>query len=356
MSLIKKAVQQAGTTPLLLLYWLSYLTPKRKGLVLVGEWGGQLRGDNAFLLGKSLQKDVTTFEVYFVQSQSSSLDDTIKKFSIKSLFLHLRAEVFIVGSGKRDLLSSTITHKSVLINAWHGLPIKKIHFMVKSDSKFIKVRDWLLPFFDERPDYVIANNEFIQIMRDAFRPRLGVIDMPQPRWGAVKMDCEKDLVLFAPTFRDINLEFFPLTDRELDEVDKLLEGRPYKLLVTLHPACTFEPVWSFKNIMVNGIDIDLNLYTDILSRARLVISDASSVLIEAAHLGISTLTYFPDELDYRKNSRPLIDQVFRTYCDNKIDNFVDIFRESIEHSGVRRSNDLLTDLMLGVDSVKRCVG
>lgn len=329
MLLKSKALVQMAKAPLLLLYLLSYLVPKKKNLILVGEWGGELRGDNAVCLGELLQKDAQNLQIFYLQHAASNRADTVRLHSIRSIVLHLRARGFIVGSGKKDLLSAFITRKSILINTWHGLPIKKIHYMVKSESPLLKIRDFAMPFFDETPDFALAHGDFKIIMEKAFRPRIGVIDMPQPKWKNTGEGEKDDLILYAPTFRDGNLGHFPVSELELKRIDALLDNKDYKLMITLHPATKYQCEISFSNIIINGRDSDLNLYSDILPRCRLVISDISSVLIDASYFGIPTKTYFPDEEAYRKESRAIIEHVFSTYCSDRITTLEDVFGSAI---------------------------
>ena len=312
--------------PLILIYLLSFIFPKNKKLVLVGEWGGALKEDNAVSLGRLLLDD-GRYTVFFISnSTSDKTKNLVNVYSLKSFWLHLRAGVYIVGSGKKDVLSPFVTSRSLLINTWHGLPIKKILWMSKKDSFLMKVRDVLMPFYDETPDYVVASGDFSEVMSQAFRPKLGVIEIDQPRWFRLKTPTpDARCMLYSPTFRDADLNFFPLSHTQLVELDAFIElSELPRLIITIHPACRFKPDNHYRNILFNGRDCFKDLYSQLLPNAACVVSDLSSVLIEARHFGIRDYCYFPDKLQYVANSRPIIEEVYNRYCATTWDTFIDI--------------------------------
>ena len=328
-----KLVRQFFSLPLILIYFLSFFFPKNRNLILVSEWGGELKKDNAYSLGKLL-RSYDDFEIFFI---SNSIHDKAKKMfkthSIKSYWLHLRAGVFIVGSGKKDLIPAFITPKGILINTWHGLPIKKILWLSKKSSLLISLRDFFMPFYDETPDYVISTGDFSEIMLKAFRPKCGLIKADQPRWSRLGKPTKANrCILYSPTFRDSNLEFFPLTSSQLLEIDELIEDLNLpNLIITIHPACQFKPSEIYRNILFNGRDCNKDLYSDLLPNSLCVISDLSSVLIEARFFGIKDYCYFPDKEDYIKSSRPVIHNMYEKYCGNSWNSFINILLDSKKH-------------------------
>jgi len=326
-----KFLVQALNLPLMLIYALSLIVPKNKNLILVGEWGGDLKEDNAVCLGKLLNSHRQFRVVFISNGHPDEASKIIKAHSLKSYWLHLRAAIFIVGSGKKDVVYPFVTSRSLLINAWHGLPIKKIHKMVKSNSISVRIRDALMPFYDETPDYIISTSAFASIMEDAFHPRVGVIKMPQPRWIRGENPCYKEekVFLYSPTFRDNNRGFFPLSEEELLIIDDyLLKKNLPSLLITLHPVCTYFNNNLYKKVKFINLR-EINVYKHIFPNTVCVISDISSVLIEASYFSIPTYIYFPDMDDYISNSRDIISSVFDKYCVNKRDEFLQIIDESM---------------------------
>ena len=132
--------------------------------------------------------------------------------------------------------------------------------------------------------------------------------------------------------RDSNLEFFPLTSSQLLEIDELIEDLNLpNLIITIHPACQFKPSEIYRNILFNGRDCNKDLYSDLLPNSLCVISDLSSVLIEARFFGIKDYCYFPDKEDYIKSSRPVIHNMYEKYCGNSWNSFINILLDSKKH-------------------------
>ena len=224
------------------------------------------------------------------------------------------------------MLFPFITSRSLFINLWHGMPIKKIFWLHKRNPKLIELRDFVMPFYDERPDYVISTGKFSSIIHKAFRPKIGVIEMDQPRWCNLgKKISNENYILYSPTFRDADLEFFPLSHKQLLEIDTYIKAeRLPKLIITLHPACQFRPKYEYSNVFFNGYGCSLDLYSDLFPNSSCVISDLSSILVEARYFGIKDYCYFPDKKNYIANSRPVIDEICEEYCGQPFDSFMKI--------------------------------
>ena len=319
MAVFLKYIYQFVQVLFLPAYFFSWMLPKNKKVVVVGEWKGRLNNDNAECFGNTIEVLDKTYRVYYIfnriNSRYAGQANYLYKYSLKSICVHLVAGVFVVGSGKQDVLKFLVTSRSTLFNVWHGIPIKKIHFFVKQNGLLLKLRDRFIPFFCERPDYILANAGFEAIMSEAFRPKKDIYVMPQPRWRRVgRSKNEADIILYSPTFRDHDLGFFPISPEHLGDLDRLLENIGQRMVVTLHPACTFTPTKRYSRILFNGIDTYQDIYEDLLTRAKLVISDISSILIDADELGISWFSYFPDREQYMLQDRPVFSDVFEKYC------------------------------------------
>lgn len=330
--IVKKIILQLGNLIFLPLYLISWVIPKKKNLVIVGEWSGSLRNDNAHTIGLELRKINSNLEVYFItKDKRCNGDGVLYIHCFKSIIAHMRAKTFIVGSGKEDVIKYLITKKSILINTWHGVPIKKIHFLVKKKSVILSIRDRVMPYFCERPDYILAEPGFEMIMHDGFLPRKGVISIHQPKWLNVeRRKSSHKYLVYAPTFRDENKDYLPVTVHELDEIEAILNKKQnIKFLIYLHPACTFRPTKKYKNIKFNGYDCQYDLYGYSFGAAVVIISDVSGTLIEADRIGVPYECYFPDEVDYIRKSRQVISSVYDIYCSKKIHNIVK-FVENID--------------------------
>lgn len=234
-----------------------------------------------------------------------------------------RQTAFIIGSGKSDVIRGFVTSKSLVINTWHGPPLKNIYLLDVKErfrnhnclSKLRKVRNSLYPFLDESPDYILANNTYyIDIMDAAFKPKIGVLEGRLPRWDWLPnrphslafLDEYESIILYSPTFRDCDLSFFPLTAVELENLSVILKEKNICLLISVHPASSLELKSNLENIhSLHGLEVD-NLYSQVLPLCNLVISDVSSLLHDSVAFGVPAVIFFPDYESYSLSSRGLL--------------------------------------------------
>ena len=313
----------------LIVHMISFLWPKRKKRILCSEWNGLAFRDNVARVYFELAAEDELEFIWIARSdkvkkKASSFGKCVMAYSLKSVFYHLTAYGFIIGSGKSDILRSFITRRSLLINLWHGPPLKNIYLLDINDrlkdKRFIKamrlIRNAIYPFLDETPDYILSSNEiYTSIMVEAFAPRKGVIEGPLPRWGwgrqsdnEMKPNRErpKKIILYAPTFRDHDHSYLPVSDAELSEVDHMLQGTDTCLLISCHPISQFNLSNKYKNIMLIDDEENINKYRDILPMCTLLISDISSLLHDAVAYSMPAVIYFPDHTMYIAESRNLI--------------------------------------------------
>ena len=272
-------------------------------------------------------------------------------YSLLSFFYHLRAKTFIVGSGKSDVIRAFVTSKSLVINTWHGPPLKNIYLLDVKErlrnhsflSKARKIRNSLYPFLDESPDYILSNNKYyIDIMDAAFKPKIGVLEGRLPRWDWLPnrlnslsfLEGYESIILYAPTFRDSDLSFFPLTELELEKLSLILQEKNICLLVSVHPASNFKLRSNLKNIhSLDGLEVN-NIYSQVLPLCNLLISDVSSLLHDSVAFDIPAVIFFPDYETYSTSSRGLLPG----------------YREIVQERGLRGIHQILASWLSEEDS------
>jgi len=302
--------------------------PKDKTIILCSEWQGKRFVDNVAQLYSELYEDPNLRFIWIKKTKYNnknfpSSGKQLYAYSLLSIFYHLRAKTFLVGSGKSDVIRAFVTSKSLVINTWHGPPLKNIYLLDVNEryknhkflSKVRKLRNMLYPFLDESPDYILANNNsYVDIMDAAFEPKIGVLEGPLPRWNWL-LDRQNNLafledydsiVLYSPTFRDHDLSFFPVTAVELENLSVILKEKNICLLISVHPASSFELKSEFVNIYsLDALGV-YNVYSQILPLCNLVISDVSSLLHDAVAFDIRAVIFFPDYKCYSSSSRGLL--------------------------------------------------
>ena len=312
----------------ILIHILSFLWPKDKSIILCSEWQGKRFVDNVAQLYSELYETDDYKFIWITKSKKLSKNfpgpgRPLYSHTLLSFIYHLRAKVFIVGSGKSDVIRSFVTSQSIVINTWHGPPLKNIYLLDVKErfknhnylSNIRKMRNMLYPFLDESPDYIVANNRtYVDIMNAAFKPKIGVLEGPLPRWNwpsdlsnnLTFLENYGSVVLYSPTFRDHDRSFFPLTSFELESLDVSLEEKNVGLLISVHPASSFELDSKYKHIhSLNELGID-NIYSQVLPLCNLVISDVSSLLHDSVAFDIPAIIFFPDYESYSLSSRGLL--------------------------------------------------
>ncbi|MGD2435636.1 CDP-glycerol glycerophosphotransferase family protein [Bacillus velezensis] len=161
-------------------------------------------------------------------------------------------------------------------------------------------------------DFVTVGSD---AMADVFKKSFGIRDGQLLKTGVpltdvyyeehkleLKHKWPKKIILYAPTFRDYDMQSFrlPFTEEQLTNV---LNGE-YMLLVKLHPAVLHHISASFESELIKNVS-DMRLH-DLLKAADILITDYSSVPFEFALLN-KPIFFFTYDLEEYDRKRGLID-------------------------------------------------
>ncbi|WP_332275205.1 CDP-glycerol glycerophosphotransferase family protein [Bacillus velezensis] len=235
--------------------------------------------------------------------------------------LHLLKAVLILFKSKVVITDNYFLMTSVLnrrpqttcIQVWHangslkkfGLEDVTNHNRPASDiSRFKKVYRSF--------DFVTVGSE---AMADVFKKSFGIRNGQLLKTGVpltdvyyeehkpeLKHKWPKKIILYAPTFRDYDMQSFrlPFTEEQLTHA---LNGE-YMLLVKLHPAVLHQISASFESELIKNVS-DMRLH-DLLKAADMLITDYSSVPFEFALLN-KPIFFFTYDLEEYDQKRGLID-------------------------------------------------
>jgi CDP-glycerol glycerophosphotransferase (TagB/SpsB family) len=203
----------------------------------------------------------------------------------------------------------------ISVNVWHGMPIKKIGWMIEND-----------PGTTAR--FTLATSAFwAEIMERAMRPHGDVLSSGLPRndrlfsnrskvFEKLGLKDDQRLLAWLPTYRK-SVRGLPRTDGveagnvfEMPDVDpgqlnSFLKSRNAVLMVKPHPMAAFEAAKTWSNLLI--VDDawlrgrSLSLY-EFLGATDLLISDISSVVIDYLLLDRPIIHAFADLGEYQ-NSR-----------------------------------------------------
>ncbi|MGC1137165.1 CDP-glycerol glycerophosphotransferase family protein [Bacillus sp. B38] len=161
-------------------------------------------------------------------------------------------------------------------------------------------------------DFVTVGSD---AMADVFKKSFGIRDGQLLKTGVpltdvyyeehkpeLKHKWPKKIILYAPTFRDYDMQSFRLPFTE-EQLTNALNGE-YMLLVKLHPAVLHQISASFESELIKNVS-DMRLH-DLLKAADILITDYSSVPFEFALLN-KPIFFFTYDLEEYDRKRGLID-------------------------------------------------
>ncbi|WP_280156867.1 CDP-glycerol glycerophosphotransferase family protein [Bacillus velezensis] len=161
-------------------------------------------------------------------------------------------------------------------------------------------------------DFVTVGSD---AMADVFKKSFGIRDGQLLKTGIpltdvyyeehkpeLKHKWPKKIILYAPTFRDYDMQSFRLPFTE-EQLTNTLNGE-YMLLVKLHPAVLHHISASFESELIKNVS-DMRLH-DLLKAADILITDYSSVPFEFALLN-KPIFFFTYDLEEYDQKRGLID-------------------------------------------------
>lgn len=232
----------------------------------------------------------------------------VKRNSLKHYYYLNRSKYWIDNQGMAHLTPKK--NNQVYIQTWHGTPLKRMGY----DQKRVPGKAELdrLRWHSEKWNYFISNNRYsTEIFRKAFRYGGNIIETGYPRndilinqpedivqmvQGYFNIPKNKEVILFAPTFRDWDLNAFQKTLTDINQLSKNVNENTV-ILLRLHylisEKISYIPLP--KNV-INASDYqdiqELYLIADIL------ITDYSSVMFDYALLKRPIIFYCYDLQEY----------------------------------------------------------
>jgi CDP-glycerol glycerophosphotransferase (TagB/SpsB family) len=291
-------------------------TPKRDIAVI---WGWPDHEDSVIALEQALQSsDIETVVILMTNPNDAppwklgSKTVWVKKDSLmgwwwfcKSRYVFFTSRCFM-----REFLSNVVS-----VNVWHGMPIKRIGWMLEGNEGISS-------------DYALATSPFwAEIMDRSMRPKQPSLDCGLPRndrlfsdraevFKKLEMDPNQRLLAWLPTYRksvrgeirNDGIEYgnvFEMPDLDPNALNEYLRANNMILIVKPHPMAVSPSSNSFSHLWI--VDNDwlhtrmLSLY-EFLGATDAIISDISSVVVDYLLLDRPIIHAFPD-IDAYRDSR-----------------------------------------------------
>ena len=268
----------------LFLYGISHVIAKKPDLWVFGAWFGSRYSDNPkafFDYINQHQKHITAIWISkdqaVVQSVRNKGYRAYHANSLVGLWCQCRAKfAFVCQALQDDLYAPCISKKTIVVNLWHGLPLKKIMYDVFGEKVIHKnvigrLFDYLSPYEKQRNDYLLAtSSETQQTLSKAFRlplertlitgfPRNDVfLNLP------VKAENTPYKCIYMPTFRGgqgSECDLFAQYGFDVKAIDTVLAENNIVLVLRMHPVnkppqALIEKIQHSRNIEIdNSADI-----------------------------------------------------------------------------------------------------
>ena len=356
------------------IYLIGLLIPKSKNIWVFGSWFGNSYSDNSKYLFEYItnyEKDIKpiwlTKDKFIINELKSKNLRCYNLNSFKGFYYTARAYVIVVSQGIIDVNKFGISNQ-IKVLLWHGTPIKKIAFddninaHTYNKKTFIlleKIWNFIFPFDKENWDLITsASEEVKEKFISAFRstenavkvtgyPRYDILlnyDVNRKTSQYLKRYNNKKIILYAPTFRDGNIDYNYFTDLNKNELNLLMIKTNSIFIVKLHPKSNkikfSEEQYSNLEFINNEI-LDINI---ILSKTDILITDYSSIYIDFL-LFNKPIIFTPfDFKNYIENNRNLYYDYYEITPGKKCNSWDDTLKEIKEifngndHFSLNRKN------------------
>ncbi|MCR5625566.1 MAG: CDP-glycerol glycerophosphotransferase family protein [Lachnospiraceae bacterium] len=303
--------------------YISCLFPRDKSLVVFGAWLGERFCDNSMQLFLEASK-VSGLKCVWI-TKSKKVYKQVKKLGLKCELwgtkkarkYQQKAGYAVISNGISDL-EHTYLGGAVILDLWHGIPLKKIAFDNDLDKNHDSLKQRVKRFFKYAPlskiYYFAPSENFREIYKSAFRKEdKYIITLGQPRndvfFGENKPKPYfkgKRVILYCPTHRrEGNIKFDLKSIFDLDRLNKFLENRDYYFMVKKHFYHKDEDETEVLEKYDRIIDITAGDYDiqRLCMECEMLITDYSSIYIDYLLLDKPVIFYCYDYDDYIKNDR-----------------------------------------------------
>lgn len=318
---------------------LDFLWPKDRGLIVFTGGRHAPYADNSrYLFEKFLEEYSDEFDICWITPARELLTDSeieenirnymVYQYSINGLVTLLRARTVFFSWGFSDLPGTDFSKRTIMIQLWHGIPIKGIGRLNKRPSKkastsmirkWSRFAYWISSSAVDRNSIALCTELPMEKVKITGYPRNDhLIDHRNSRDSRL-LDrfpfLDKTVILYAPTWRpDNRVEFFPFDDFRMDELASFLEENDSYLILRGHlvdDVLALNGTLDFNSFESNRVVVlnrdKVRDVQDILPYVDVLISDYSGIWVDFLLLD-RPIIFVPYDLEsYEKNEGLLYD-------------------------------------------------
>ena len=300
-----------------------------ENLIIMGAYSGNSYMDNTKYLFEFLNKRSNYNVVWFTKSRGLLVElrskgyKVIYALSLDAIKLLRKARFIFLTHGVYDVLPIDFSPNTEIIMTWHGTVIKDItedFDATYSYKKWVRILK-LKSYPNQYINYILtpAKEKYEhEILTSAFRVTSDkILDLGYPRNDILfndnlefkqKLrekygipDNIKRVILYVPTFRDAGSLRFPFKNKDLEDLNKILEEMDSVFLFKGH---AYEKKINFGELKCISLVRKPSDIQELLIISDLVISDYSSVIFDYL-LTMKPIILFPYDLDIYTKGRGL---------------------------------------------------
>lgn len=311
--------------------------------------------ENQRALFEHVKKDPSIRKIIFYRGSKPDFQiedglnyEIIRYGSLRSFLLLSKCKVVLLthsiamdfslrwGAGRFTIIKLAM-RKRVVVNLWHGIPLKRLLYAANDDA--LRHTDRVKYRTEERKNYrglVSSSAIDSYAMAAMFYPlnyrQIWITGLPRndfltqeksqlPKYIAESLNIiaekknNKRLIIYAPTYRQVKLSreshYYQFSTEEINELKKLLKRSNSILGYRPHYFKNSEQYFNMDQYIDNEFIIDMSQktipeFSAIARELDLLITDYSSVYMEALYLNKPMLCFGYDIEHYKKNEDGLL--------------------------------------------------
>ena len=242
----------------------------------------------------------------------------LTKYILSFFPIFLKAKFLISSHPPSDFYPFDWSKRKVLINTWHGAPLKSMFFTDKGDTK--SNLKWVIKLNKKTSIFLVSSKLESALLTECFlinpkkfyftgQPKNDVLVKKQTKILKKilgKVPEYKKVILYAPTYRRGKVsKVFPFSDFDLKHLNNFLEKNKLIILLRGHVYNKeLDKKYFSDRIISFGFDVCEDIYS-ILPEVDILITDYSSLYIDYLLLDRPEI-FIPYDLEEYKRKRGLL--------------------------------------------------
>lgn len=300
--------------------FLDYLYPKNNKMIVFGSNTGEFMSGSPKALFEYIRTNHPEYACYYYLPFEKPLSKyQIVKYVIQVAFTFFRAKFLISSHPSSDFFPFTWSNRKILINTWHGTPLKSMFFADASDTKSNLKR--ILRLSKKISAFIVSSKLEAATITECF-----LIDprkfhyLGQPRNDILLKKHTNNIlpsiignfpeyskaILYCPTFRrGSSTNFFPFADFDLQHLNSFLEENKIIILLRGH---VYNEALGEQYFSERILDFGFETCSDInpiLTEIDILVTDYSSIYFDYLLLDRPCI-FIPYDIDDYKKRRGLL--------------------------------------------------